>query len=383
MTGSLTYSKQTLDRGTGFIPTASHHQNIAGLEVVLANGDVVRTGQFGVSNSPSAHLSKFTFGPSIEGLFLQSNLGVVTKLGIWLTPQPQAYLSCGCSMPNFEDVEALVDMFGEFRRTGLISSIVYFSNIIEWTSMVGKREELWTGPGPIPDWRVKELQAELNMGYWSAKFGFYGPRDVIQSQFDEVKKVVARRTPTATLFGEMFSAEDEKFLDSVSVPEPHGGMFVGMPSLWSLPMVKYRLPKAGGGVGAHVDYSPIIPSDGKTILEWLKTSKVVCEAEGFDLFCDFFMHERHVIFVNMFCFDKSDPKQVTSVDKILNQLFSEGAKRRFSAYRSHINYMGTYNRDCISKAQLTSRSDQVASVYDFNGHAYRRFVETIKVSRQI
>jgi FAD/FMN-containing dehydrogenase len=73
----------TLDRGTGFTPTATHHQHICGLEAMLANGELVRTGQFAVSGSPSSHLSKFTFGPSIEGLFLQSNLGIVTKLGIW------------------------------------------------------------------------------------------------------------------------------------------------------------------------------------------------------------------------------------------------------------------------------------------------------------
>jgi len=58
-------------------------------------------------------------------------------------------------------------------------------------------------------------------------------------------------------------------------------------------MVKFRLPKSGGGIGAHYDYSPIIPSKGKEILSWVKTAKKICEADNFDLFCDFFMHERH------------------------------------------------------------------------------------------
>lgn len=89
----------------GFIPSGIHHENIAGLEVVLANGDVVRTGQFAMTSSPSAHLTHLSFGPSIDGLFLQSNLGIVTKLGIHMTPQPQAYMPCTFDMPDFDDIE--------------------------------------------------------------------------------------------------------------------------------------------------------------------------------------------------------------------------------------------------------------------------------------
>jgi hypothetical protein len=263
----------TLDRGTGFTPTATHHQHICGVEAMLANGELVRTGQFAVSGSPSSHLSKFTFGPSIEGLFLQSNLGVVTKMGIWLTPAPQAFMSCSFDMPDLEDVETIVNVFGPLRRDGLLPNTVYVSNLVEWLGMMGKREELWPESGAIPEWRLKELQKQLDIGYWNAKFGLYGARDVIQAHFDELKKTVAQKAPKGRLTGNIFSTPDGKTLDPSSVPDPHGGFFVGMPSLWSLPMVKFRLPKKGGGVGAHYDYSPIIPSNGAAVLEWVKTAK--------------------------------------------------------------------------------------------------------------
>jgi len=309
---------------------------------MLADGDLVRTGQFAISNSPSAHLSKFSFGPSIEGLFLQSNLGIVTKLGIWLHPQPQAYMSCSFDMPEFEDVETIVDIFGQFRRDGLLPSTVYVSNIVEWLGMFGKRAELWPSEGPIPDERLRELQQQLNLGYWNVKFGLYGAPAVIQAHFEELKRVITKKAPAAAhrLQGHLFSGENESLLEATSVPDPHGGFFVGVPSLWSLPMVKYRLPKQQAGVGAHADYSPIIPSSGKAILEWARTARKVCENEKFDLFCDFFMHERHVIFVNMMVFDKTNAEHRHAVDTIFRALYREGRQRGFSKYRSHVNYMG-------------------------------------------
>lgn len=243
-------------------------------------------------------------------------------------------------MPEFEDVETMVDLFGSLRRDGLLPSTVYISNIVEWVGMMGKRVEVWPEDGAIPEWRLKELQKQLDIGYWTAKFGMYGPKAVIESHFDELKKIVAEKAPSGRLQGDVFSGKNGALLEATDVPEPHGGFFVGVPSLWSLPMTQYRLPKDGSGIGAHIDYSPIIPSSGKEVLEWVRTAKAICEAENFDLFCDFFMHERHVIFVNFLTFDKTDAEQRRAIEAIFYNLLREGKKKGYSKYRSHVNYMG-------------------------------------------
>ncbi|EAT89060.2 hypothetical protein SNOG_03855 [Parastagonospora nodorum SN15] len=347
----------TLDRGAGFTPTAMHHQHISGVEAMLANGDLVRTGQFGISNSRSAHLSKFTFGPSIEGLFLQSNLGIVTKLGIWLSPAPQAYMSCSFDMPDLEDIETIVDIFGPMRRDGLLPNTVYVSNVVEWFGMMGSREDFWPHESPIPDWKVAELQKKFDLGYWNAKFGLYGAKDVIQAHFDEVKKIIEKKTSKGRFEGKIFSAPEGETLDPASIPEKEGGFFVGIPSLWSLPMGQVSITEIG--------WCPIIPSNGKEILDWVKNAKKICRSSnpGDLLLPISFMHRaRHVILPStMFTFDKTNAVHRTAVQNIFDNLFEEGKKRGYSKYRSHVRAM-----------------DRVASLYDFNDHAYRRFVETIK-----
>jgi hypothetical protein len=324
----------------GFIPSGFHHENMAGLEVVLANGDVVRTGQFAMTTSPSAHLTKLTFGPTIDGLFLQSNLGIVTKMGINLTPQPQAYMACSFDMPELEDIEAIVDVFGAMRRSGVLPHIVYVFSLVEWTAIFGRKADWWDQEGPIPAWRLKEIQKELDTGFWTVRFGLYGPKDLLQAQYDEVQKVVSKEMPTGRLRNTLFAGEDGELLEATTVPSPHGGMFVGVPSMWSLPLVSYYNGKGDVGIGAHGAYSPIIPLDGKTILGWVKAAKQVYESQGFDLLVDFFMHERHAVFVCMLCFDKTNAQQRIAIEKIFHGLFEEGSKRGFSKYRAHVNHMG-------------------------------------------
>ncbi|KAI0839323.1 putative vanilly-alcohol oxidase [Hypoxylon sp. FL0890] len=352
----------TLDRGMGFIPTGVHHENMAGMEVVLANGDVVRTGQFAMSNSPSAHITKLTFGPSIDGLFLQSNLGIVTKMGINLTPQPQAYMACSFDVPEFEHIETIVDVFGELRRNGTLPYVVYVFYIAEWATMFGKHSEWWKGEGPIPDWRLKEMQEDLDTGIWTVKFGLYGPKEVIKAQFDEVRRVVAKDAPVGRLRQALFTGDNGGLLEATAVSPLYGGVRVGIPSMWNIPMVNYY-NRRNDSVGAHGAYSPIVPLDGKMVLEWARTAKGICAEQGFDFLCDFFMDERHAIFVTMLCFDKTSPEQRTGVDKVFHRLFDEGSKRGFAKYRAHINHM-----------------DLNAELFDFNDHAYRRFVETLKES---
>ncbi len=331
---------QTVDRGMGFIPTGLHHENMAGLEVVLANGDIVRTGQFAMTGNPSAHLTRLSFGPSIDGLFLQSNLGIVTKLGINLTPQPQAYLAGVFHMPEFEDVATITDVFSRLRREGVLPSIVYTLSVVEWASLFKKRVEWWDQPGSIPDWRVKEIQKELDCGYWIVRFGLFGHKDVIQAQFAEAEKVLAKEAPTGRLTHSFYGGDDSSLLDATSVPQPYGGMYVGVPSLYSMPLVVFYNPKDDSGIGAHSAYSPILPLDGAIMLDWVKAAKRIYESNGFDLLCDFFMGDRHAVFVCMLCFDKTNAQQRIATDKMFEEMFEEGKRRRFTKYRSHVNHMG-------------------------------------------
>ena len=59
------------------------------MEVMLADGTLVRTGFGAIDGSREWQAYKWPFGPNWDGIFTQSNFAIVTKVGIWLMPEPE------------------------------------------------------------------------------------------------------------------------------------------------------------------------------------------------------------------------------------------------------------------------------------------------------
>src|SRR5690606_9611697 len=100
-----------LDRGGGYtgVDYRDHFDAHCGMEVVLPNGDVVRTGMGASAGSKTWQLFKYGMGPWVDGIFSQSNFGIVTKMGFWLMEEPEAALQVSVTVPRRRDVVPLLD----------------------------------------------------------------------------------------------------------------------------------------------------------------------------------------------------------------------------------------------------------------------------------
>ena len=69
-----------LDKGAGYTPYFDHFGFSCGMEVVLGNGEVMRTGDGSLDHDRLVSTLKYSFGPILDGLFTQSNFGIVTRM---------------------------------------------------------------------------------------------------------------------------------------------------------------------------------------------------------------------------------------------------------------------------------------------------------------
>jgi 4-cresol dehydrogenase (hydroxylating) len=96
-----------MDRGVGYTPYADHFGAHCGMEVVMADGQVVRTGQGAMPNGKGWHTYEHSLGPSIDGLFCQGNLGICISMGFKLMPSPGGILPFLITIPSDESLECV------------------------------------------------------------------------------------------------------------------------------------------------------------------------------------------------------------------------------------------------------------------------------------
>ncbi len=115
-----------LDRGVGYFD--KRVDTLSGIEVVLGNGKITTTGFGHYDQAATTHLYRFGIGPSLDGLFAQSNYGIVTAAGISLMHRPAVQATMIASITDAARLPDLVDALARLRRNGSVTTIVHIAN---------------------------------------------------------------------------------------------------------------------------------------------------------------------------------------------------------------------------------------------------------------
>ena len=334
-----------LDRGIGYTPLGDNSEALCGLEVVLPDGELVRTGMAAVAKGTAWRNYKYGYGPSWDQMFCQSNLGIVTRAGFWLQPEPEMTAAVELSFPDFDDAGWAIDILTDLRRREIIQHNIVFGSPVRQASVLTQRSQWYDGPGALPESAEKAMMEKFGFGWWTAKISFFGPEYVVEGAMKQLSALFEPR------LGKLPFRVWRK-------GEPYEGSARGIPTTMGLQSVNWF-----GGRGGHLSFAPVMPQDGGKVLAYARRVKAIYQEMGQDYYSTFTIGRRHINNVSLILYDRDDPAATKRADGLFRRLVQEAAKEGYAEYRGHIDYM-----------------DLIADTYDFGDGALRRLNNKVKAA---
>jgi 4-cresol dehydrogenase (hydroxylating) len=167
----------TMERGFGHTPYGDHAANVCALEVVLPDGEILDTGMARFQGSQSAEVYRWGLGPGLDALFTQSNLGIVTRMTVWLMPAPEYFQAFFFRCDDVGGLPAIIDALRPLRMSGTLRSAIHIAN--DYKVIAGIRQYPWQEAGnrtPLLPETMQLLRKSMKFGAWNGSGGLYGTR---------------------------------------------------------------------------------------------------------------------------------------------------------------------------------------------------------------
>lgn len=354
----------SLERGIGYTMAyfRDHFGASCGMEVVLPNGELMRTGMGALPGSKSWQEYKYGFGPDPSGLFAQGNFGIVTKMGFRLYPRPDFYRTGLITVPRRRDYVKLVDICNYLNDAMLCGEIVHSSPL---AALMGRKEfaDLARKQGGAADADLDAAALAAGLPSWQVDLQFFGPeattaanwayaKDRILSEIQGAKAIDGDAFPLPATPAQMEN-KTQPYRTSI---RRHGAL--GVPSLGI-----WKIVRDDG----HLGFFPVLPRSAEAVFEMQRVmGDALREFEGLPSYFNATtapLHWHSFAFQMVFAppVRRSDPDHNAMVDRAMRKAVAVAAEHGWGDYRAAPIYQ-----------------DDVSNSYSFNNHALRRFHEGLK-----
>jgi 4-cresol dehydrogenase (hydroxylating) len=348
-----------LERGFGHSPYGNRLQHVSGMQVVLASGEVLHTGFGHYRQARTTHVFPYGVGPFLDGMFTQSNLGIVTQIGLWLMPQTACLNHFLCSVERHEDIAVVIDRLRPLRLDGTLRSIIHIGNDLRVISggMVFPRQAA-EGQSQLPPQLRRQLRAGAGVGAWMVSGALYGSAAQVAAARAALRHAL-KGTPVRPRFldegklrlgawlGKLLGGTrvGHKLRAQVAMGEALFAMNRGVPNGRFLAGAYWRrrgglppaFPKRADPAADNCGMlwvSPILPMRGSELLAVHALVEPVFTQHGFDLFVTFSMiNERALGGVITVAYDKDDIDEVERARRCYRDSFALLMQAGYIPYR--------------------------------------------------
>lgn len=370
-----------LERGIGETPYGDHFGNLCGMEVVLPDGDIVQVGA-AIKDAQTWHTHKWGLGPYLEGLFSQSNLGIVVKAGVWLMPKPEAYNSYVYEVHDEQHLPQVLDAFRELALTGVVNTKLHMINdFVSMTVLTQRVKEQVPSDGPLSDADRAALRKKYGIAPWSCAGGIYGTHGQVRLQRSLLRRALSP-------YGRLLFVSDgqipyiERIIDwswkspllrritesvaRTSLPVLESAPYVhkilqGIPTEYFVKHAYYRNRRSrpDTDIDPARDHcgltwvAPILPFSKAHVVPYLDACKQRFATHGLDYYMAMLlMNPRSVICLMAIIFDKEDASETERANLLYEDLLADMSERRYQQYRASLPSWNSLFADAPALARL-------------------------------
>ena len=341
----------TLDKGAGYTPYFDHLYMSCGLKVVLGSGEVLKTGDGALPNSRAWNVSKYTFGPDLSGLFVQSNYGIVTSMGVWLMPRPPLIKSFHFSFPDDSDIAEIIELCRPLKLNNFVPTLfrVCSDVYLYGTEEEHPEYEQTQGRSTLTDDGRKALQEKYGIGSWVVSGAFYGAsEEAINAQIERVRSHFCRSGKARYIPHE--EAEVSPPL-KVAICA-----FSGIPTATELGLLKWR---PGGG---NTWMLPGMPMTGKVAKEHHTQSRKILSKHGFEYCTMIVCGARFARELIVLSFNREDPEERVRADQAYRELGEMFTSQGYSVGRAATGYQ-QFHMDMLKPVYRT-KCEALKNIFD-------------------
>lgn len=374
-----------LERGFGVTPVTDHFAAIISMKVVLPDGEIYESYTRAFNAAGVAQAFKWGTGPYLDGLFSQSNLGIVIDASIALQPRAERSGALLFVFDSNEQVEEATTWIGELLGAAgqNIGAINVMSRSRVECMLSGARK--LSGAAGAGTSTVVNANADANgnanaaadaganasananaggvsmpAGAWFGFGSVYGSRE----HYRATCRLVKRRLRGRARGVRIYTAEDvarlrrvSRIAAAVGWPQLSGmvdrleaaiGIVNGVPSTFALPLAYAQSGRApaGGELNPARDgcglfwYAPIVPLRRGVVRQFITFAERTCRAHGLlPAMTLTTLSTRCYACTIPLLFDRMNPESERQARRCFEALYEEGLALGFVPYRMGAQFM--------------------------------------------
>ena len=354
-----------MERGFGHTPYGDHFAQVCGFEVVLPTGDVAETGFARFPDAKTGPVYRWGVGPYVDGLFSQSNLGIVTRMTVWLMPAPDCFQAFFFQCEAGGQLAPLIEALRPLRLNGVLRSTVHIAN--DYKVLAGIQQYPWqetNGNTPLRPELMCDLRRRLKFGAWSGSGGLYGTRGQVAEARKELRRCLKGKVGRLQFlddrklnFASRF-AKSYQFLTgwdlrrTLELVQPVFGLLKGIPTGQPLASAYWRKKTPSP---EHMDpdrdgcgllwCAPIAPAQGDHATRLAQITSEVLLSYGFEPSISMtLISERALCCVISISYDRSERGQDERAMACYHHLQQELTAQGYYPYRLGIQGMSEMSR---------------------------------------